>query len=107
VFVTSAVILILGIAAATKLEFGAGRRSRNSDGLTRTIEASASSPSQRSSGNSDRVRGCAAPSSKTAIETLRAIRGKIRPEPAREPLPPPKRYEPPRALVVLRRRAGR
>jgi hypothetical protein len=32
------------------------------------------------------------------IRTLKAIRAKIRPEPAREPLPPPpKRYAPPRA----------
>jgi hypothetical protein len=49
-----------------------GRRSRNSDSLTRTIEASASSPSQRSSGNSVSVRGCAAPSSKTAIDRRHA-----------------------------------
>jgi hypothetical protein len=32
------------------------------------------------------------------IKTLKAIRAKIRPEPAREPLPPPpKQYAPPRA----------
>jgi len=32
------------------------------------------------------------------IKTLKAIRAKIRPEPVREPLPPPpKRYEPSRA----------
>src|SRR6266850_1240087 len=49
-----------------------GRRSCNSDSLTRTIEASASSPSQRSSGNSDSVRGCAAPSSTTAIDRRHA-----------------------------------
>src|SRR5205807_8921016 len=49
-----------------------GRRSRNSDSLTRTIEASASNPSQRSSGNSDSVRGCAAPSSNTAIDRRHA-----------------------------------
>ena len=30
------------------------------------------------------------------IQTLKAIRAKIRPEPEREPLPPPKQYEPPR-----------
>jgi hypothetical protein len=30
------------------------------------------------------------------IKTLKAIRAKIRPEPAREPLPPPKQYAPPR-----------
>ena len=34
------------------------------------------------------------------IKTLKAIRAKIRPEPVREPLPPPpKRYEPPRATA--------
>ena len=31
------------------------------------------------------------------IQTLRAIFQKLRPEPVREPLPPPKHYEPPRA----------
>jgi hypothetical protein len=41
------------------------------------------------------------------IRTLKGILGKIRPEPAREPLPPPKRYEPPRATTARRRRAGR
>jgi hypothetical protein len=41
------------------------------------------------------------------IKTLRAIRAKLRPEPVREPLPPPKRYEPPRATVRQRRRRGR
>jgi hypothetical protein len=30
------------------------------------------------------------------IRTLREIRGKIRPLPAREPMPAPKHYEPPR-----------
>jgi hypothetical protein len=30
------------------------------------------------------------------IQTLKAILGKIRPEPVREPLPPLKHYEPPR-----------
>ena len=40
------------------------------------------------------------------IQTLKAIRGKIVPEPIREPLPPPKVYAPPRALA-RRRRAGR
>jgi hypothetical protein len=39
------------------------------------------------------------------IQTLRAILGKLRPEPAREPSPPPKHYEPPR-FVRGRRRAG-
>ena len=39
------------------------------------------------------------------IKTLKAIRAKIRPEPAREPLPPaPKRYAPPRATAARRRR---
>jgi hypothetical protein len=42
------------------------------------------------------------------IKTLKAIRAKIRPEPAREPLPaPPKRYAPPRATAAKRRRGGR
>jgi hypothetical protein len=42
------------------------------------------------------------------IKTLRAIRAKLRPEPVREPLPPPpKRYEPPRATERQRGRAGR
>jgi hypothetical protein len=42
------------------------------------------------------------------IKTLKAIRAKIRPEPAREPLPPPpKQYAPPRATAAERRRAGR
>ena len=40
------------------------------------------------------------------IQTLKAILSKIRPEPAREPVPPPKVYAPPRALA-RRRRAGR
>jgi hypothetical protein len=31
------------------------------------------------------------------IQTLRAILAKLRPEPAREPSPPPKVYAPPRA----------
>ena len=42
------------------------------------------------------------------IKTLKAIRAKIRPEPVREPLPPPpKPYAPPRATAKQRRRAGR
>ena len=41
------------------------------------------------------------------IQTLKGILGKIRPEPAREPLPTPKHYEPPRATTARRRRAGR
>jgi hypothetical protein len=42
------------------------------------------------------------------IKTLKAIRAKLRPEPVREPLPPPpKRYEPPRAIARQRRRAQR
>ena len=41
------------------------------------------------------------------IKTLKAIRAKIRPEPVREPLPPPpKQYAPPRATVRQRRREG-
>ena len=39
------------------------------------------------------------------IKTLRAIRAKIRPEPVREPLPPPpKQYAPPRVTAKQRRR---
>ena len=34
---------------------------------------------------------------------FKAILGKIRPEPVREPLPPPKHYEPPRATARRRR----
>src|SRR5207245_11654628 len=42
------------------------------------------------------------------IKILKAIRAKIRPEPAREPLPPPrKQYAPPRATAKQRQRAGR
>jgi hypothetical protein len=38
------------------------------------------------------------------VVTLKAIRSKLRPEPIREPLPPPKHYEPPRAGRYRRRR---
>lgn len=38
------------------------------------------------------------------IQTLKGVLGKIRPEPPREPLPPPKVYAPPRA--TKRRRRG-
>jgi hypothetical protein len=38
------------------------------------------------------------------IRTLRAILNKLRPEPVREPLPPPKVYAPPRATAARRRR---
>jgi hypothetical protein len=41
------------------------------------------------------------------IQSLKAILGKIRPEPVREPLPPLKQNEPPRATTARRRRAGR
>jgi hypothetical protein len=41
------------------------------------------------------------------IQTLKAILGKIRPEPAREALPLLKHYEPPRATTAKRRRSGR
>src|SRR5712671_3064602 len=41
------------------------------------------------------------------IKTLRAVRAKIRPEPVRQPLPPPpKQYAPPRATAKQRRRGG-
>jgi len=38
------------------------------------------------------------------VQTLKEILAKIRPEPAREPLPPPKVYAPPRAMAKRRRR---
>ena len=38
------------------------------------------------------------------IQLLKAILAKIRPEPVREPLPPLKHYEPPRAKAGRRRR---
>jgi hypothetical protein len=41
------------------------------------------------------------------IQTLKAILAKLRPEPAREPMPPRKVYAPPRATATKRRRAGR
>ena len=42
------------------------------------------------------------------IKTLKAIRGKIRPEPVRQPLSPqPKHYDSPRATARQGRRAGR
>ena len=37
------------------------------------------------------------------IQTLTAIRDKLRPPPVREPLPPPKQYAPPRASARRRR----
>jgi hypothetical protein len=41
------------------------------------------------------------------ICSLRAILAKLRPEPVREPLPPPKVYAPPRTTAGRRRHAGR
>jgi hypothetical protein len=41
------------------------------------------------------------------ICTLRGIFAKLRPEPAREPLPPPKVYASPRATLAPRRCSGR
>jgi len=38
------------------------------------------------------------------IQTLKAIRAKLRPEPVREPASPPKHYEPPRFSRGRRRR---
>jgi hypothetical protein len=38
------------------------------------------------------------------IRTLREIRAKRKPYPVREPLPPTRRYEPPRATAGRRRR---
>ena len=40
------------------------------------------------------------------IRTLRAILAKFRPEPAREPLPPPKVYTPPQATAARRSHRG-
>jgi hypothetical protein len=40
------------------------------------------------------------------IQTLKAIRAKLRPEPVREPLPPPKVYAPARATAAKRGHAG-
>ena len=40
------------------------------------------------------------------VRTLRAIFAKLRPEPVREPLPPPKAYAPPKAIAAKRRRHG-
>jgi hypothetical protein len=39
------------------------------------------------------------------IMMLKAILAKLRPEPVREPLPPPKVYAPPRATMARKRRA--
>ena len=41
------------------------------------------------------------------VQTLKGILAKIRPEPAREPMPPRKVYAPPRATTTKRRRTGR
>jgi hypothetical protein len=38
------------------------------------------------------------------IRTLRTVLAKLRPEPVREPLPPPKVFAPPRASPMRRRR---
>jgi hypothetical protein len=40
------------------------------------------------------------------IQTLKAVLAKLRPEPAREPVPPPKVYARSRATAARRRRAG-
>jgi hypothetical protein len=37
------------------------------------------------------------------VQTLKAIRAKLRPEPIREPLPTPKQHEPPRFIRGRRR----
>jgi hypothetical protein len=41
------------------------------------------------------------------IQMLRTILAKIRPEPVREQLPPPKQYAPPRSTTARRRPASR
>jgi hypothetical protein len=40
------------------------------------------------------------------IQTLKAILAKLRPEPARKPLPPLKVYAPPRATLARKRQRG-
>jgi hypothetical protein len=40
------------------------------------------------------------------IRSLQSILDKLEPQPAREALPPPKVYAPPRAVVARRRRRG-
>jgi hypothetical protein len=40
------------------------------------------------------------------ILTLKTILSRIKPQPVREPLPPPKTYAPPRASAARRRRRG-
>ena len=40
------------------------------------------------------------------IRTVKAILAKLRPEPVREPVPPPKVYAPPKATAATRRRRG-
>ena len=40
------------------------------------------------------------------VQTLKGILAKLRPEPVREPLAPPKVYAPPRATAAKRRRNG-
>jgi hypothetical protein len=40
------------------------------------------------------------------IQNLKGILAKVRPEPVREPLAPPKVYAPPRATAAKRRRNG-
>jgi len=42
----------------------------------------------------------------TRVRTLKTILAKLRPEPVREPLPPPKVYAPPKATAATRRRRG-
>jgi hypothetical protein len=41
------------------------------------------------------------------VRTLKAILGKLRPQPVHEPIPPPKVYAPPQATAGRRRHAGR
>ena len=57
-------------------------------------------PARRSPGRANLLLGRAAP----FPSPVRGILAKIRPEPAREPLPPPKVYAPRRAALARRRR---
>src|SRR5215471_20556441 len=70
--VTAPKVRVPDVSASQHAPHWRGRRNCNCDSLTWKIEASASAAAQRSSGNSDSVRGCAAPSSKTSIDRRHA-----------------------------------
>jgi hypothetical protein len=70
------------------------------------IELSDEETAPLTQGLHDIVKGDRSPFS-PRIRTLRAILAKLRPEPGREPLPPPKVYAPQRATATRRRRISR